>query len=202
MSYLSQIQNRINHFEPGTIFISNDFLDIASNETVRRTLNKLVEEQKIKRIMNGFYYSPAYSELIQEYEAFGVHELAISIARKYNWEIAPFGIACLNILGLSTQVPAKNIYVTNGKNKTYRINRKVIEFKKVSNKEISNMSLKTKIVIQAIKEVGKNNLTKKDISRIRHRLSEVEKQNLLKEASCTTVWVYDYIKEICKEQYE
>ncbi|ACU78931.1 DUF6088 family protein [Mycoplasma mycoides] len=199
MSYLSQIQNRIDHFEPTKIFISNDFLDIASNETVRRTLNKLVEEEKIKRIINGFYYNPTYIELIHEYEPFEVEELAYSIARKYNWEIAPFGIACLNILGLSTQVPAKIIFVSSGKNKIYNIDGWIIEFKKVSNKEICNMSWKTKIVIQAIKEIGKNKLTKKDIRIIRNSLSALEKQNLLKETKYTTTWIFDYIKQICKE---
>ncbi|KEZ17533.1 DUF6088 family protein [Mycoplasma capricolum] len=199
MSYTSQIQDRIDSFRSGKVFISNDFLDIASNETVRRTLNKLVNENKIKRIMNGFYYNPEYSELIHEYEMFTVNELAFSIARKYNWEIAPFGIACLNILGLSTQVPAKMIYVSNGKNKTYKIQKREIEFKKVNNKEISNMSLKTKIVIQAIKEIGKNELNQKDINKIQNQLSDTEKQNLLKEAKNTIAWIYEYIKKICKE---
>ncbi|UKS53826.1 DUF6088 family protein [Mycoplasma feriruminatoris] len=198
MSYISQIQNRIDDFRPGKVFISQDFLDIASNETVRRTLNKLVEEDKIKRIMNGFYYNPSFSELIQEYEMFTVNELAFSIARKYNWEIAPFGIACLNILGLSTQVPAKMAYVSNGKNKTFKVQQREIQFKKVNNKEISNMSLKTKVVIQAIKEIGKDKLTKKDISIIRDNLSSNEKQNLLNESKRTTVWIYDYIKQICE----
>ncbi|WFQ90744.1 hypothetical protein MFERI13461_00152 [Mycoplasma feriruminatoris] len=198
MSYISQIQNRIDDFRPGKVFISQDFLDIASNETVRRTLNKLVEEDKIKRIMNGFYYNPSFSELIQEYEMFTVNELAFSIARKYNWEIAPFGIACLNILGLSTQVPAKMAYVSNGKNKTFKVQQREIQFKKVNNKEISNMSLKTKVVIQAIKEIGKDKLTKKEISIIRDNLSSNEKQNLLNESKRTTVWIYDYIKQICE----
>ncbi|PTD31769.1 DUF6088 family protein [Mycoplasma leachii] len=199
MSYLSQIQNRIDHFEPAKIFISQDFSDIASNETVRRTLNKLVEEDKIKRIINGFYYNPSYIELIHEYEPFEVEELAYSIARKYNWEIAPFGIACLNILGLSTQVPTRIIFVSSGKNKIYNIDGWIIEFKKVSNKEICNMSWTTKIVIQAIKEIGKGKLTKKDIRIIRNNLSVLEKQNLLKEAKYTTTWIFDYIKQICKE---
>ncbi|WP_434335180.1 DUF6088 family protein [Mycoplasma capricolum subsp. capricolum] len=199
MSYTSQIQDRIDSFRSGKVFISNDFLDIASNETVRRTLNKLAHEHKIRRIMNGFYYNPEYSELIHEYEMFTINELAFSIARKYNWEIAPFGIACLNILGLSTQVPAKMIYVSNGKNKTYKIQKREIEFKKVNNKEISNMSLKTKIVIQAIKEIGKNELNQKDINKIQNQLSDTEKQNLLKEAKNTTAWIYEYIKKICKE---
>ncbi|EOA07242.1 Hypothetical protein MYEA_3820 [Mycoplasma yeatsii 13926] len=199
MTYISQIQERIDTFSNGKVFTSDDFLDIASSETVRRTLNKLVKEQKIRRVMNGFYYSPRYSELIKEYEQVRIEELAKAVARKHNWDIAPFGLACLNILGLSTQVPVKTIYVSSGKTKIYKVGKIPLEFRKVSNKEISNMSLKTRIVIQAIKELGKGKIEKYHIDRIRWRLTEIEKQNLLVEARHTTKWIYEYIKEICKE---
>ncbi|MDQ0567698.1 DUF6088 family protein [Mycoplasma yeatsii] len=199
MTYISQIQDRINDMKNGKVFISDDFFDIASNETVRRTLNRLVEEQKIRRVMNGFYYSPRYSELIKEYEQVRIEELAKAIARKHNWDIAPFGLACLNILGLSTQVPVKVIYVSSGKSKIYKVGKMPLEFRKVSNKEISNMSLKTRVVIQAIKEIGKENMTNYYIDRIRDELSEIEINNLLNEAKHTTSWIYECIKKICKE---
>ncbi|EOA07241.1 Hypothetical protein MYEA_3810 [Mycoplasma yeatsii 13926] len=202
MTYMSQIQNRINTFEYDKVFIVDDFLDIASSETVRRTLNRLAKKEKIRRIMNGFYYAPEYSDFIKDYEDFDIYELIDAIARKYNWDIAPFGLACLNILSLSTQVPAKLIFVSNSKYKTFNIDGMTIEFKKVSNKEISNMSLKTRIVIQAIKELGKGKIEKYHIDRIRWRLTEDEKQNLLVEARHTTKWIYEYIKEICKEENE
>ncbi|UWD35043.1 DUF6088 family protein [Mycoplasma cottewii] len=202
MTYISQIQDRINDLKNGKVFISDDFLDIASSETVRRTLNKLAKEQKIRRVMNGFYYSPRYSELIKEYEQVRIEELAKAIARKNNWDIAPFGLACLNILGLSTQVPVKVIYVSSGKSKIYKVGKMLLEFRKVSSREISNMSLKTRIVIQAIKEIGNENMTDNYIDRIRKELTESEKQNLLVEAKNTTKWIYEHIKEICKEVSE
>ncbi|AJM71511.1 DUF6088 family protein [Mycoplasma yeatsii] len=202
MTYISQIQERINNFEYDKVFTSDDFLDIASSETVRRTLNRLAKDQKIRRIINGFYFTPKYVELIKEYGTFNVYELIDAIARKYNWDIAPFGLACLNILSLSTQVPAKVIFVSNGRNKTFNADGMTIEFRKVSSREISNMSLKTRIVIQAIKELGKGKIKKYHIDRIRWRLAEEEKQNLLVEARHTTKWIYEHIKEICKEENE
>ncbi|AJM71510.1 DUF6088 family protein [Mycoplasma yeatsii] len=202
MTYISQIQSRINDLKNGKVFTSNDFIDIASSGTVRRILNKLVKEQKIRRIINGFYYSPRYSELIKEYEQVRIEELAKAIARKHNWDIAPFGLACLNILGLSTQVPVKVIYVSSGKSKIYKVGKMSLEFRKVSSREISNMSLKTRIVIQAIKELGKGKIEKYHIDRIRWELTKTEKQNLLVEARHTTKWIYEHIKEICKEESE
>lgn len=201
-SYLDQIKNRINDFDSRKVFINNDFLDIAGNETVRRTLNQLVSENKIKRVINGFYYNPIYSELIGEYEAVSIHELALAIARKYNWNIAPYNSTALNLLGLSTQVPTHYKYISSGRYKEYKIGDTVLEFKKVNPGEIANMSLKTATVIQAIKSLGKENITNEVIQKIRENLSEKERIDLMNESKSVPAWIYEVIREICEGKNE
>ena len=201
-SYLDQIKNRINDFDSRKVFINNDFLDIAGNETVRRTLNQLVSENKIKRVINGFYYNPIYSELIGEYEAVSIHELALAIARKYNWNIAPYNSTALNLLGLSTQVPTHYKYISSGRYKEYKIGDTVLEFKKVNPGEIANMSLKTATVIQANKSLGKENITNEVIQKIRENLSEKERIDLMNESKSVPAWVYEVIREICEGKNE
>ncbi|MDB8662924.1 DUF6088 family protein [Streptococcus agalactiae] len=201
-SYLDQIKNRINDFDSRKVFINNDFLDIAGNETVRRTLNQLVSENKIKRVINGFYYNPIYSELIGEYEAVSIHELALAIARKYNWNIAPYNSTALNLLGLSTQVPTHYKYISSGRYKEYKIGDTVLEFKKVNPGEIANMSLKTATVIQAIKSLGKENITSEVIQKIRENLSEKERIDLMNESKSVPAWIYEVIREICEGKNE
>lgn len=201
-SYLDQIKNRINDFDSRKVFINNDFLDIAGNETVRRTLNQLVSENKIKRVINGFYYNPIYSELIGEYEAVSIHELALAIARKYNWNIAPFNSTALNLLGLSTQVPTHYKYISSGRYKEYKIGDTVLEFKKVNPGEIANMSLKTATIIQAIKSLGKENITSEVMQKIRENLTEKERIDLMNESKSVLAWIYEVIREICEGQNE
>ncbi|HGM3882804.1 TPA: DUF6088 family protein [Clostridioides difficile] len=201
-SYLDQIKNRINDFDSRKVFINNDFLDIAGNETVRRTLNQLVSENKIKRVINGFYYNPRYSELIGEYEAVSIHELALAIARKYNWNIAPYNSTALNLLGLSTQVPTHYKYISSGRYKEYKIGDTVLEFKKVNPGEIANMSLKTATVIQAIKSLGKENITNEVIQKIRENLTEKERIDLMNESKSVPAWIYEVIREICEGKNE
>ena len=196
MSYLDQIINRIENFENGKVFINTDFLDIASNETVRRTLNQLVSENKIKRVINGFYYNPSYSELIGENEEVSIHELALAIARKYNWNIAPYNSTALNLLGLSTQVPTHYKYISSGRYKEYKIGDTILEFKKVNPGEIANMSLKTATVIQAIKSLGRENISDEVIQKIRENLTEEEKKDLMAEAKSVPSWIYEVIREI------
>ncbi|KAA9300354.1 MULTISPECIES: DUF6088 family protein [Aerococcus] len=201
-SYLDQIKNRINDFDSRKVFINNDFLDIAGNETVRRTLNQLVSENKIKRVINGFYYNPKYSELIGEYEAVSIHELALAIARKYNWNIAPYNSTALNLLGLSTQVPTHYKYISSGRYKEYKIGDTILEFKKVNPGEIANMSLKTATVIQAIKSLGKENINAQVMQKIRENLTQEERTDLMNESKSVPAWIYEVIREICEGKNE
>lgn len=196
------ISDKINSFDSHKVFFANDFLDVASNATVRQILKRLADEDKIKRVIYGFYYNPRYSELIGEYEAVSIHELALAIARKYNWNIAPYSSTALNLLGLSTQVPTHYKYISSGRYKEYKIGDTVLEFKKVNPGEIANMSLKTATVIQAIKSLGKENITNEVIQKIRENLSEKERIDLMNESKSVPAWIYEVIREICEGKNE
>lgn len=200
--YVDKIEERINNTYSNQVFSANDFLDIASNVTVRGTLNRLANENKIKRMINGFYYKANYNELLDDYEAVSIHELALAIARKYNWNIAPYNSTALNLLGLSTQVPSHYKYISSGRYKEYNIGDTILEFKKVSPGEIANMSIKTATVIQAIKSLGKDNITDDVILKIRKNLSVKEKEDLLRDTKSTSSWIYEVIRKICVDKNE
>ena len=201
-SYMEIISDKINDFDSHKVFFANDFLDIASNATVRQILKRLADERKIQRIIDGFYYNPRYSELIGEYEAVSIHELALAIARKYNWNIAPYNSTALNLLGISTQVPTHYKYISSGRYKEYKIGDTILEFKKVNPGEIANMSLKTATVIQATKSLGKENITNEVIQKIRENLSEKERKDLMNESKSVPSWIYEVIREISEGENE
>ncbi|BDQ45079.1 DUF6088 family protein [Enterococcus faecalis] len=201
-SYVEIISDKINDFDSHKVFFANDFLDIASNATVRQILKRLADGDKIKRVIDGFYYNPKYSELIGEYEAVSIHELALAIARKYNWNIAPYNSTALNLLGLSTQVPTHYKYISSGRYKEYKIGDTILEFKKVNPGEIANMSLKTATVIQAIKSLGKESINDQVIQKIRENLTEKEKLDLMNESKSVPSWIYEVIREICEDKDE
>lgn len=201
-SYTEKISDKINDFDSHKVFFANDFLDIASYETARKTLNRMVNERKIQRVIGGFYYNPRYSELIGEYEAASIHELALAIARKYNWNIAPHGSTALNLLGLSTQVPTHYTYISSGRYKTYKIADTVLEFKKVNPGEIANMSLKTATVIQAIKSLGKEHINDQVVQQIRENLTGKERKDLMDESKSVSAWIYEVIREIYEGEHE
>ena len=196
MNFQDEILKRISNSKPGTVFIAMDFFDIADYETVRKTLNRLTNEGKIQRILKGIYYNPAFSELIGEYEAPSVHQVALAIARKYNWTIAPSGNTALNLLGLSPQVSAKWTYVSDGRYVDFTFGNTTIEFKHSSNALISKMSPKTAMIVHAIKAIGKDKIKDEQIEKIRRHLSNEPKEYLLLEAKAAPNWIYDEIKKI------
>ena len=195
----SKIKGLISQANPETVFVASDFSHITPVNTVRQCLSRLEKSQHIVRIMRGVYYQPAYSELLQEYEAPSPHHVAMALARNFGWAIAPSGAAALNMLGLSTQVPAHWSYVSDGPYRSFSFGNINIEFKHCSAKEISGMSPKTALVIQAIKALGKENIDEENLQKIRRNLSAEEKIALLEEAKRTTVWIYEAIKKICRQ---
>lgn len=195
--YSKQIQERIRNAEEGTVFVSSDFADIADTETIRRNLNRLVKSGVIRRILKGIYDKPKYSKLLNEYVAPDPDAVAKALARNYHWSIAPCGSTALNMLGLSAQVTAVWSYISDGPYKTYEWNATKIEFKHRTNKEITGLSYMTALVIQALKTLGKANVTPEIIEMLSCRLNDTDKTSLLKEGSESTDWVYDIIRQIC-----
>ena len=193
-----KINERIEDSKPGTVFVTSDFSDLATTYAANGALRRLEKSGDIRQIMRGIYERPKYSELLKEEVAPSADSVAQAIARNYGWTIVPSGLTALNMLGLSTQVPATWEYVSDGSYKTYSYGNVTLKFKKASNKEISNLSYKTALVIRALKAIGRGNVTEDDIKEIRSRLTADEKKTALEEARHTTSWIYDEIKRICK----
>ena len=197
-TYIAQIYERIASEKPQKVFVISDFCDMMDYDTAKKSLARLESNHKIQKIMRGVYYNPRYSQLIQEYEKPVVDEVAKALARNFKWTIAPSGNTALNQLGLSTQVPAKWIYFSDGPYKTYKIGSQELEFKHRTNKEISGMSEKTILIIQALKELGEAQITEEIIHKLKKKLTNGEIEVLLQETQQTTVWIRNVIKKIAQ----
>lgn len=195
--FSKQIQDRISNANYGAVFVNSDFADIAEPETIRRNLNRLTQAGILRRILKGVYEKPKYSKLLDEYVTVSPDAVAKALARSYHWTIAPCGNTALNLLGISTQVTAVWSYISDGPYKTYEWNSTKLEFKHRTNKEITGLSYMTSLVIQALKTLGKSNVTPGIIQTLSEKLSDDEKQACLKEATEATDWVYDTIRKMC-----
>ena len=192
------MRNRINNSDFGTVFVAVDFVDIMDKTSINTYLTRLDEERVVQRIMRGVYYKAEYNDFLQEYVAPEPDAVAHALARNFGWTIVPCGDTALNLLGLSTQIPAAWIYVSDGTYKEYTYGQTTIEFKRTTNKEISKLSYKTALVVQALKALGKDNVDDMIIAKLRSTLTDSEKQALIGETKAVTSWIYEYIKLICR----
>ena len=194
---ISQIEDRIRNSPKGTIFVTSDFTDLGSSDAANKALLRLEKAGLIRRILFGVYEYPEYNEFLGEYVESSPDMVAHALARKFGWTIVPCGDTALNMLGLSTQVPAVWLYVSDGTYKECTYGNTVIRFKRTTNKEISKISYKTALVIQALKALGKENITDEIINQIASVTTGKEKTAMFAEAKYATSWIYDVIKEIC-----
>ncbi|MDO5116586.1 MAG: DUF6088 family protein [Synergistaceae bacterium] len=195
--YIRQIRERVLAAEDGSVFAASDFADIADTATVRQCLKRLVDAGTLRRVINGIFEKPRYSALLKEYVTAEPDAVAKALARSYHWSIAPGGNTALNLLGLSAQVTAVWSYISDGPYKSYEWNSTKLEFKHRTNKELSALSYMTRLVVQALKTLGRTNITPEIIEKLSDKLSDADKAAMLKEAAESTDWVYDTIRQIC-----
>ncbi len=193
-----EIKNRISSYEDGAIFFTTDFRDIAALPTIRKSLGRQVEEGTIRRIMDGIYEKPRYSDVLKEYLPADPEKVAYALAGKYHWTIAPCGDVALNKLGLSTQVPAVWSFVSDGPYRDFKWENITLSFKHKTNREISFMSDVSILVIEAIRALGKGNVDETIIAALKSRLPKKDRDVLKKEAVDSAAWIYDTIGKVCE----
>lgn len=197
-NYLGEIKNRILTEKIGAVFVAADFTDITDKAIANVILARLEVEGTIRRVLRGVYDKPEYNDFLKEYVAPIPDNVAHAIARNYGWTIVPCGDTALNLLGLSAQVPATCVYVSDGAYKEYTFDNTTIRFKRTTNKEVSKLSYKTALTVQALKALGKDKIDNIVLESLRKLLTADEKRVMMIEAKTATSWIYEYIRQICR----
>ena len=191
-----KILTRIQRKGRGFSFSGKDFLDLAARSSVDKALSTLRESGSIRRVCRGVYDYPRFNEKLGGELSPDYDQVAQAIARRNGVRIEASGAWATNILGLSTQVPAKIIYLTNGTSRSYKVGNQTIEFQRVAPKEFVAKKRPATLVVQALSHLGKTHVDERVVQILRSRLTQKERQALLKDARFTTDWVYEAIKEI------
>lgn len=182
----------------GWAFFRNDFSDLGSPESIDQALSRLVKKQRVRRVMRGIYDYPKFSKLLDREVPPDIDQVAQALARKFGWSIQVSGNTALNVLGLSTQMPGKYLYLSNGKTTRYLIGKQELSFKKTSLKDSGHKYPETALVVEAVKALDKKQLDSKDRAVIQNYFNARTQEKILKDARYTTSWVYEEIKAIFK----
>lgn len=183
----------------GWAFFKNDFVDLGGASAIDQCLSRLTKSQRIRRVMRGIYDYPKFSALLGKELEPDVDQVARALARKFGWKIQVSGNTALNVLGISSQVPSRYLYLSDGKSCTYQIGSRELNFKKMSLKDMGVKYPESAMLVQAIKALEKRALSERERRLVREYFGEKTGKRILKDARYTTVWIYEEIRRIFKE---
>jgi len=194
----NKIVSRIYGHGRGWVFSKTDFSDLGDHSTIDWSLHRLEKKGTICRAIRGIYYYPQESSLLKETLPVNIQQVASAIARKFNWQIEPSGETALNILGISTQVPSRYVYTTNGRSKIYEIQNRELQFKKGMMRETGFKHLESTLLVQGLRALGKENPGSENLQIIRNAINPSKYAAILKETRGVTSWIHKLIQEICR----
>jgi hypothetical protein len=182
----------------GRVLFVDDFLDLGSPDSIKKALYRLTNEKGLLiRLAHGIYlYPKTDKELGTLYPS--TEEIAKAIARRDKARIIPTGIYALNRLGLSTQVPMKIVYLTDGATRLIKIGKRTISFKKTSPKNLMTLGEISTLVIQALKEIGQENVDDEILQQIKVVLKKETEENILNDAKLAPAWINKILKQSLK----
>lgn len=197
----AKLEEIIETLEKGALVSAHDFLEMGNDEAVKRALARLCEEGKLKRVLLGLYQTPNYNTFLKKDIGTSPKKVAEKLAEKLGWTIAPAEDTALNELGLSPQVPAKYMFISDGPTKTYTLDNGLsIYFKHRANQEISNLTAKEAMVIEAIRTISQQHMNKQIRRKLSLMLTEQEMQRLLEQGKLLQQWVYEEITLLKEER--
>jgi len=182
------IVEKIKKAKGGTVFFVEDFVRFGSTKAVGKVLERLVEKGEISRVARGMYAR------LKTHEVFGeinptAEEIAKAIAKRDKARIVPTGVLALNALGLSTQIPLNIVYLTDGSARTIKVGKHTIKFKKASPKNLAAIGNISGLVIQALKEIGKDYVTESEIRTVLKHLIKEEPHRLEHDIKLAPEWI-------------
>ncbi len=180
----------------GYVFNSADFGDLASRWALDKALSRLAQQGVIRRLAYGLYHFPRVNPKLGGVLNPLADAVAQAVARKTDSRVIPSGVMAANVLGVSTQVPAKAIYLTDGPTRHIRYGSQTIIFKHATPRTMAVSGRTSAIVFQALRYAGREGMTDKMIHKIGRELSARDKQVLKKDMRHAVAWMRPFLSRI------
>ena len=192
----SSVSDYLRDLAPGSVFLISDVPTGTSRDSVKTQLSVACSKGMVQRVMRGIYYKPRYSETLGRWSTFGLDEVAKTIARANVWNIVPGGNMCMNLMGLSTQVPARCVYLSDGPYRKYDLGRRTIEFRHTSPRDLTRDEYSS-VLVQAIKAKGNRNIDDSTLYELSIRIPNDRKQTILDNTLSVSPWIRRVIEKVC-----
>jgi hypothetical protein len=186
---------RMARANPGQVFTPFDFLDLGSPHSVGMALTRMMRSGRLRRLARGLYDVPRTHPLLGDLIP-TADELARALARRDGATVQPAGGMAANLLGLSEQVPARAIYLTDGPSRSVKVGALTVQLKKRPPRQVRSVSPMSSLVFAALRSVGKTNVTKARVRHLTATLSARDRRQLLKDLPLAPAWMHPHLRSI------
>lgn len=194
-SIYNMIVSRIYGRHRGWVFTPMHFLDLGSRMAVDQTLGRLTKSGTIRRLSRGLYDYPVkhpdFGDLPPNYD-----RIAQALVGRDNLKIQPSGAYAANLLGLTEQVPAKIVFLTDGPNRKVQVGKRKIVLKRTTPKNMATAGRISGLVIQALRYLKQVNIDPTVIARLKRRLSDADKSTLMNDIRYAPAWIGNIFRKI------
>jgi hypothetical protein len=193
-----KIIRRIYGHGRGWCFTSNHFRDLGSPEAIRINLYRLEKRGVIRRLARGLYDYPKKHPIIGILSP-SPEKIAKAISERDAIRIQPSGAYTANLLGLTEQVPAKSVFLTDGPRRKIRIGNQEIVFKKTTPRNMATAGRASGALINALKYIGNRQISIHHIESLKNSLNSNALTQLAEDKKYAPIWMHQVIDRIVEE---
>lgn len=194
----SRILAAINGRGHGAVFVPADFLEIGSREAIDIVLHRLAKKGTIRRLARGVYDVPIHHPKLGPLQP-SAEKVAQALAGRDHTRLQPTGAYAANALGLSEQVPAKVVFLTDGPSRTVKIGSTTIQLRRTTARNMAAAGRLSGLLIQALRELGKENITLERRTHLKRTLPADNRQELIKDLKLAPAWMHPIFRELAEE---
>ena len=192
-----KLKSRIYGTGRGSAFTPNDFLDLGGRDAVDKALSRLAAKGTIRRLARGIYEYP------REHPELGklspdIEKVARALAGKHRLRLQPAGAYATNLLGLSEQVPAKVVFLTDGPSRIVKIGRQEIQLRRTTPRNMAAAGRLSGLLMQAFRHLGKEHITRERMEHLKRTLPAKERQQLLKDLPLAPAWMHPLFRDLAE----
>ncbi len=194
----NRVISRIRGGGRGAVFPPGLFSDLGGARPVGMILSRLTADGTIRRLARGLYEYP------REHPELGtlspdIEKVAKALAGKDRIRLQPAGAYATNLLGLSEQVPAKVVFLTDGPSRTVKIGRQEIQLRRTTPRNMAAAGKLSGLLMQAFRHLGKEHITPERMAHLKRTLPRKERQQLLKDLRLAPAWMHPLFRELAEE---
>jgi hypothetical protein len=197
----NKVLSRIYGHKRGWVFTPDNFSGLGSRDAVASALKRHKQSGLVRQLARGLYDYPRTDDQLGVLMP-SVDDIAKALAGRDAIRLQPSGAYAANLLGLSTQVPMKVVYLTDGRSRTVQIGNQQIILKNTTPKNMATAGKISGLVIQALRHLGQAQVDDDVIRLLDQRLDDDARRQLMKDIRYAPAWIAQIFRQLMRPNCE